>query len=400
MFFRLFIAFACMVVLTGPAASQGVQLDTGTHSNDATYRIFIPDEQSWNGDLILFCHGYVFPQAQNTDHLTRYFDLPEIINGLGFAVAASTFSTKGVAAEEGVADTIDLLRIFEDRHGSPRNVFVAGISQGALIATLIAEKHPDLVDGVISISGPIGDWPMQLNYVGDFRVLFDIFFPGHIDGSPVDVPLSVEDNWGSIWPGIREDLEDPRNRWKLRSLMAYARGPFDIADVTGSSISTIETILDFQVLGVRDAIAKHGGIPFENTRTTYRGGFAPLLVNQMAYRQAADPDALATIEEGFQTTGHIQDPMVIVHNYGDPLIPYWHVPLYQLKLIRAGTNRNVTHLSSKGYGHVTGLNQVDVFGGFAVLIFKVTGELPDFAAFLKDDASVEAYYKTIEAHLK
>ena len=54
---------------------------------------------------------------------------------------------------------------------------------------------------------PIGNFRAQINYIGDFRVLFDYFFPGVIPGKATEVPQEVIDNWDAVYvPKIKAAL--------------------------------------------------------------------------------------------------------------------------------------------------------------------------------------------------
>jgi pimeloyl-ACP methyl ester carboxylesterase len=94
-------------------------------------------------------------------------------------------------------------------YGSSPRTFLAGASEGGLIATLVAERQasrPDpLVAGAVAVCGPIGDFRYQLDYVADIRVAFDALFPGAIPGSAVSIPAEVVTSWRDVLePSVRE----------------------------------------------------------------------------------------------------------------------------------------------------------------------------------------------------
>ena len=74
---------------------------------------------------------------------------------------------------------------------------LAGVSEGGLVATLLAERSPELFSTALAACAPIGSFVQQINYLGDFRVLFDYFFPGVIPGSPIEIPAEVIANWAA-----------------------------------------------------------------------------------------------------------------------------------------------------------------------------------------------------------
>src|SRR5262245_58858423 len=72
----------------------------GVQASGAIYRICMP--AVWNGDLVLYAHGYVGagePVAipENQLSLPDGTSVPGIVNALGFAFATTSYSTNGLA---------------------------------------------------------------------------------------------------------------------------------------------------------------------------------------------------------------------------------------------------------------------------------------------------------------
>jgi len=78
----------------------------------------------------------------------------------------------GLAVRQGLADVVDLVNIFNAIKGPVQKVYLVGASEGGLITTLGVERHPDVFSGGLAVCGPIGSFPLQVNYIGDFRVVF------------------------------------------------------------------------------------------------------------------------------------------------------------------------------------------------------------------------------------
>ena len=76
---------------------------------------------------------------------------------------------------------------------------MTGASEGGIVTALMAERHPELLTGALSACGPIGDFKKQTEYLGDFRVLFDYFFPNVLPPSPINIPPQVIANWQSSY---------------------------------------------------------------------------------------------------------------------------------------------------------------------------------------------------------
>src|SRR6185436_20913821 len=149
-------------------------------SSGAFTLVCMPPPEIWNGELVVFAHGYVPSSNPVLDfyHLALPDGtlIPQLVLGLGYAFATTTYRQNGLAILEGVDDIRDLVAV------APPAVrtHVAGVSEGGLVATLLAERWPELFDSAIAACAPIGSFRAQLDSVGDFRVLFDYFFPGVI----------------------------------------------------------------------------------------------------------------------------------------------------------------------------------------------------------------------------
>jgi hypothetical protein len=50
-----------------------------------------------------------------------------------------------------------------------------------------------------------------------------------------------------------------------------------------------------------------------------------------------DNTALVNIERGFQTSGDLLRPVFTSHTTADPIVPYWHETIYDLKALIAGS---------------------------------------------------------------
>jgi len=369
----------------------------GRQASGAVYRICMPAEGEWNGDLVVYAHGYVAfnePIAIPEDQLSIPDgpSLPEMVNGLGFAFAATSYSVNGLAVQEGLADLVDLVEIFSETHGQPGHVYLAGPSEGGLITALGVEQHFNVFDGGLSTCGPVGDFCRQINYWGDVRVLFDYFFPGVIPGSPVAIPQEVIDNWDTVYKGrVEEALRaDP---YATAQLLIVARVPVDPTD-PDSAIDALVQLLWYNVFATNDGVAKLGGQPYDNSRRLYRGSDNDLRLNRSVPRFQADPAAIAEIETHYQTSGDLSVPLVTLHTLGDPIVPYWHELLYNRKIVANGDVALHTNIPSLRYGHCN-FTAAEVLLAFAVLVYRVTGdELPDVERVLPD-AQARAEYRDL-----
>lgn len=139
--------------------------------------LFCVPISGWNGQLVVFAPGYVAPTTTELDfHNLELADgtpLPLLVQSLGYAFATTSYRQNGLAILEGVDDIRELVAAFP----SPVPTHVAGVSEGGLVATLLAERWPELFRSAVAACAPIGSFRAQIDSFGDFRVLFDYFFP-------------------------------------------------------------------------------------------------------------------------------------------------------------------------------------------------------------------------------
>ena len=382
----------------GPATAPVARAESlcepdGQQASGAVYRICMPPEGEWNGDLVVYAHGYVAynePIAIPEDQLSIPDgpSLPEMVNAMGYAFAVTSYSVNGLAVKEGTADVVDLVEIFSATHGQPRHVYLVGPSEGGLITALGVERHFDVFDGGLSACGPVGNFRHQINYWGDVRVLFDYFFPGVIPGSPVEIPQEVIDNWDTVYKGRIEAAlrADPH---ATAQLLTVAHVPVDPTD-PDSGIDALMGLLWYNIFATNDGVAKLGGQPYDNHRRLYFGSDDDLRLNLSVARFKADPAAIAEIEAHYQTSGDLSVPLVTLHTLGDPIVPYWHELLYRRKIVVNSDLMLHTNIPSLRYGHCN-FSAAEVLLAFAVLVYQVTGELPDVDQVLTDAPVWDTY---------
>ena len=360
-----------------PFAQVGAQpperCDQGTQTDGAIYLICLPEDQPWNGDLVIFAHGYVAfnePIALPDLELPSGELLPDLVNGLGYAFATTSYSVNGLAVLEGVKDVIDLVDVFTQSYGVPGRVYLTGGSEGGLVTALAVEQHPEVFDGGLAACGPIGDFRDQVDYWGDFRVAFDYFFPGLIPGSPVEVPEEVIENWDSTYaPAVSQAIAaDPDATAQLLQVTGAPIDPKDPSSVD----ETVLGLLWYNVFATNDGTEKLNGQPYGNRLRIYRGSAHDLLLNRTVERFTAEKPALNTINQDYQTSGDLVSPLITLHTTGDPIIHYWHERAYKAKVAANGDSSLHVNIPVLRYGHCEFKNY-EVLAAFALLVFKSSG---------------------------
>lgn len=332
--------------------------EDGVQPSGAAYRICMPQlPVEWNGGLVLYAHGYVSP--------TRPPGLPEdqlalpggpgvdtLATNLGYAFAASGYRRNGLAVQEGVEDSLELVGFFAAQKGAPQRVFIVGVSEGSLVATLALERYPDAFDGGMALCGPIGDFQRQTTYFTDFRVVFDYFFPGLIPPSAVDIPPGLLATWetATYSDTVKPVVTNPANAAALQQLLAVTGAPVDPLDADTRE-QTVERLLWYNVHATNDARAQLGGSPFDNSARIYSGSADDAALNAGVARFTGSITATATISALYQTTGRLFDPLITMHTSGDPVVPAWHQSLYGDKVRAQGGALLLEEYTFSRYGH-------------------------------------------------
>ena len=256
---------------------------------------------------------------------------------------------------------------------APRNTFLIGASEGGLVTTLSAEEIPGIYNSAAAACGPIGSFQSQLNYFGDFRVLFDYFFPNVIPGTAIDTTAAM-----AQWPTV-STVAIPTalaNTSKTQQLFRVMGIPFP--SDPGTVLKTVLEILAYNIFGTQDAQIELGGQPYDNHARIYLGSSNDLALNTQVKRYKADPFALANVAANYETSGKLMTPLVTIHTLSDPVIPYWHEFLYTAKTVFAGDLLKRVNLPVSAYGHCN-FTSGDILAAFALMVLRSTGSDPSNA---------------------
>jgi pimeloyl-ACP methyl ester carboxylesterase len=318
----------------------------------ADYRVEVPER--WNGTLVLYSHGYYpvqyeFPPTPVS--LSNAAETEEWLVDHGFAVAASNYeSQQGYQVDDAQQHQLALLDWFEAHVGRPDRTISMGQSMGAAIAVLLAERHPDRFDGVMTVCGgydTLGTFNAGLDVAFAVRTLLtdpgeqiDLVHPRDPAASTAALVRAVEaarttpqgrarlaliaslNNvtgwWSALAPPPATDAErlDNQANWLVGAYVGGFGSPYALAD------------LEAQV----------GGNPTSNVGVDYRRQLArssqTRLVEQ-AYRQAgadleadldlldaapriaADPAAVDHMHRTSIARGRTPVPVITMHSTGD-----------------------------------------------------------------------------------
>lgn len=328
----------------------------------ATARYCMPNR--WNGHLVVYARGTVAAsEPLGFYQLTAPGDiyLPDLVMALGYAFATTTFRANGLNTMEAVEDLRILAEGFPLVFGrAPRRTLLVAVSLGASPAAIALERFPGLFHGGYFLSGPIGSMRMQLDYLFHFRALYDYYFPGVLPGSITNVPPSVQAEWSAIHePAVWQSVvDDPPRAFEMLRVLKIPHDPGDA--IAASDI--FERLLWYHVFGWDDAVARLGGVPFDNTRAVYTGSSDDVALNAGVPRVAASPAAQRTLL-AYENGARPLRPVLILHNTGDETVPFAQAVLYQWRAQRNGSGRYVVVEPIARSGHVN-LTPAELLRGF------------------------------------
>lgn len=331
----------------------------------ALYRVCFP--ASWNGDLVVYAHGYVAagaPLAVPDDRIEGQ-SIAQVVNGQGYAYAATSYRANGLVADQAVDDVAQLVDEVRRRFTpDPARSFVVGVSEGGLVAALAAEQRPDRFSGALAACGPVGDFAGQIDYLGDFRVLFDYFFPDVIPGGAVTVPDTVRAQWSSVFaPRVVAALQ--ADDQATLELLTVSGAPHEAQDLPLAS-TTVLDVLWYDIFALPDAAQRLGGQPYDNIGRVYQGSSDDGALNPGVERVTADGAARAGLG-AFETSGALTVPVGTLHTTGDPIVPAAQEASYADKVTAHGATGLLAQQTPDRYGHCTftGLEVLQAFAAVA-----------------------------------
>ena len=314
----------------------------------ANYTIAVPS--NWKGTLILYSHGYVFP---NQPLLNPAVDVSNpLLKALlqqGYAEAGSSYSQNGWAVQQALHDQMALLDFFDATCGQPSRTIAAGNSLGGIITAGLVQLYPDRFAGALPLCGPlassVGNWNQGLDAEFAFNSL--------LAGSSLSLvhstnPLGTFNQAQGILAAAQQTAAG-RARIALTAALADLPGWFDPTSPEPASqdVTTQEQNqflwmrqIDFAFifLGRAELEARAGGNPSWNTGVNYSQQLersADYDEVQALYQQAglslqsdlftlaaapriqADPGALQYLSTYVTFNGDVKIPILTLHTTGD-----------------------------------------------------------------------------------
>ncbi len=215
-----------VAVATAPSTSGAREIE-GQNAGGAYYHISVPD--NWNGDLVIWNHGFSLSEPGPRPDLGPLVDV-QLLEG--YAVAASSFRLNGWALFKTNPDLRQLVQVFTAEFGRPEQIILYGASLGGAVTAAALEKgNLGNVVGALTYCGAMAgsrNWDVAL----DLRLLYDLVCEGmpgaEIPGGPRGLPKN------SDWTD--DDIENAVNACTGVNELSFQR--------TRKQKKNLKTILD------------------------------------------------------------------------------------------------------------------------------------------------------------
>jgi pimeloyl-ACP methyl ester carboxylesterase len=281
------------------------------------YQIEIPEH--WNGELVLYAHGFVTNAGANGSRLrVRPPGIRQHLIWQGFAWAASSYRCNGYVPGIGLQDTMSLTDLFTRSNAgvAPRRVYLTGTSMGGHVTLLGMHEFPTAFAGALAMC-PAGP------------ELFDYF---------TAVGAAAEAITGIRFESAASAGQD------VRRMAALLGQPPDYTQ-TGRQLASVEIELSggprpFAADGLRSRFIQNisgsalagsqspSSRAMTNEHYTYRVddtlGLTTTRLNELVRRKAPDMDVrspMGPFDELVPFDGRIERPVLTMHGTGDLFVP-------------------------------------------------------------------------------
>lgn len=410
--------------------------------NGAGYRIEIP--RHWNGDLVMYAHGFRGPTAVDTaagrecaaEISVSNPPIREYLLREGFAWAASSYHRNCYDVKAGVEDTNALARYFRSHYGRPDRTFITGQSMGGHVTGAAIEQLPNYrcprgrrgrfcrfvtsylgrlaggirYDGAVPMCGVMGDvelFEYFLDYVqvarqltlgasafpppGDFLtsefplVLAGLTGPGFDPANPAAVYPFLRSPAGDAQKGLLQNISGgPRPMFEEGFL--FWESFFFLFGLAGAGDGSVDGITQRVVVG--------------NVGREYQLDTDPALslvetaLNSGVGRVAADPRANRNrgplrLRDIPVLEGNISQPVVSIHTLGDFFVPFSMEQIWAREVERQGNRDLLVSRATRDVGHCAS-NLQEQTEAFADMISWVNTGVRPAGDDILDPATVAA----------
>ena len=321
----------------------------GIHDR-AGYRIEVPE--SWNGELVLYAHGFRGTGLELTVSNPR---IREYLVTRGYAWAASSYSKNGYDVKQGVKDTHALGELFKELVGEPRRTWITGHSMGGHITGVAIEQYPRAYAGALPMCGVMGDNEL-FDYFLDFNLVAQA-----LAGVPAPFPFP-DDYLAAVVPDVQAALGpaypallNPFGQMLAGVTQNISGGPrpgFAISfAVWGNFLFTVGTTggdIGVAPGNVQDNLEAVYQIDSDPAMSTEEIALNAAVLRVAMDPQGRHPEGLASIPP---ITGKLPIPVLSLHTIGDLFVPFSMEQIYARRAAMQGASDRLVVRAIRDHGH-------------------------------------------------
>jgi pimeloyl-ACP methyl ester carboxylesterase len=368
----------------------------------AAYKIEMP--ANWNGSLLLYSHGYVFPGSPVVatdvgDPLTG-----AVLLSQGYALAGSSYSAEGWALQQAFNDQIALLDFFNTTCGHPHQTIAWGHSLGGIITAGLVQLFPQRFSGALPmcgvLAGGIGTWNQALDGAFAFNVLLANSSLPIVNFNPATLNTNFAQALGVL--NAAQQTAQGRARLALVAALGDVPGWFTPTspepaanDFTAQEQNQFlwDTQVDFPFLffGRAELEGRAGGNPSWNIGVNYFEQLAKssdrkevealykqaglsltqdLLSLNRAPRIAAKPQAEQYLQKYITFNGDLNIPVLTMHTTGDGLVVNQDEQAYKTIVDAHGDSNQLRQIFVSRAGHCS-FTPAETLAAFQTLINRI-----------------------------
>jgi pimeloyl-ACP methyl ester carboxylesterase len=352
----------------------------GVHAG-AGYRIEVPE--NWNGDLVLYAHGFRGTGLELTVDPPR---IRQYLVANGFAWAASSYSKNGYDVKQGVKDTHALGTLFRGLVANPRRTYITGHSMGGHVTGVAIEQYPRAYAGALPMCGVMGDAEL-FDFFLDFGLVAQA-----LAGVPAEFPAPA-DFLTEVVPQVKAALGpafpfalNPSGLALAGVTQMQTGGPrplFNQAFVFWNGLVPGDFLFGLHATGTGTLGVAPGNVS-GNADTVYQVDADPVLspaeqaLNAAVLRvdedpQGRHPNGLANIPK---VRGSIRIPVVSIHTIGDLFVPFSMEQIYARRVAENGASDLLVSRAVRDVRHCAFLVQEEEAAFAALVSWVETGARP------------------------
>ena len=356
----------------------GARADFG-EIEGAGYRIELPED--WNGELVLWAHGFRGLNDDGTGFSTRltFDDIParDVIIGQGYGWATSTYRVNGYVPGVGVDDLLRVKDQVAVAARPPRRTYIAGGSMGGATAQLMAQEFPEEIAAALAFCPAMGNvwvvdytvaWHALAHWlIGDVPQRMDI--SGMLDWASA---LGTSDESGLYLTSLGEQFAELIKDFTGGERWGFAEGLRQQWNIAfGLGVTMWPDVIDSSPFDAGAVISVSGDLPPADTREHIysadpAAGIDLRRLNEEVIRFASDSDRRHDPGVGIPT-GELRVPMLALKTTGDLFTPIHLDRDYQRMVVEAGWGSSLVVQPVRRAGHCT-FSPTEALGAFTKVI--------------------------------